>query len=575
MWTGSWGEMLAASLLATAAAAILLVALRGSLAGPWWLLLGCAPLLVWLKDDLRVFSYHGLMHTSIVIQLLQGNVPPLDPFMAGDSLKYAWGHHALVALPCWLFGWSPPTGFAVVSTVLLAATLWILHRAASLLVPGRSARVLATVLSLCGVTLFSRGPLWELVVSLGLTSVNRILPIEKFVHVNNNAAGVLFFALHLWAMMELFVPREARRPRAYALLFLSVLGSAVFYPLSWMPLVASTASCGAVYLLTGGRGAWKPTVGAAAAVVAGTAVALPYLLQIMLGRDAGASFGPTLAWPYVAWKGKTVAVSLIGVAMLLAVERRQFSERWRAVPDRVRLLLVSAGVNLALYLGVHVPYHSEYKFLLVASLTLGLLAGPLLDALSRRHAVVGAVALVLALLPAASHWLELLQGTFGDTRRVTSTEGVLRQTDGADDALNQWVRRETPPEAVFVDWDLSLPPFAHRRAFTLLDRPFVPHADPGSLYGWTMGPSQFLHNLFGHGVDAIRRRYELTTMLLVPGTADPSNADLDELRALAGTPAVYVVVRDVRRQKSWDADRRFERSFSAWRTRVFRVVGPP
>ena len=61
--------------LAAGAAALVLAAIRSRT--PGWLLLGaaCLPVAaILLRDDVRIFSYHGLMHTSLVYRILAGGL---------------------------------------------------------------------------------------------------------------------------------------------------------------------------------------------------------------------------------------------------------------------------------------------------------------------------------------------------------------------------------------------------------------------------------------------------------------------------------------------------------------------
>lgn len=62
---------------------------------PNWvfLSLGILPLVfifLWTPNN-RIISAHGLWHTSIVYQIMNGNIPPGHPYLAGEPLLYPWG----------------------------------------------------------------------------------------------------------------------------------------------------------------------------------------------------------------------------------------------------------------------------------------------------------------------------------------------------------------------------------------------------------------------------------------------------------------------------------------------------
>ena len=114
--------------LACLGAAALVLALRTGLHGAWLLLVAVSPLAVLCRFDVRVFSFHGLMHASVVYRILEGGAPPDDPLLAGSPLPYPWLHHLLVAWLCRMLEVLPGTGFALLSAVALPATLWLLYR---------------------------------------------------------------------------------------------------------------------------------------------------------------------------------------------------------------------------------------------------------------------------------------------------------------------------------------------------------------------------------------------------------------------------------------------------------------
>ncbi len=80
---------------------------------------------VLLEESWRIYSHHGLLHSSIVYAILDRGVPPENPLMAGTPIGYPYGHHAALAFvmrwlpiaPPWLFAaTSMPLGFCCWTT---------------------------------------------------------------------------------------------------------------------------------------------------------------------------------------------------------------------------------------------------------------------------------------------------------------------------------------------------------------------------------------------------------------------------------------------------------------------------
>jgi hypothetical protein len=563
--------------LAAACAAGAVMAVIRLRASPWIaLLLACLPVAAILcKDDLRIFSWHGFQHTGIVYRILAGDIPPTNPFFAGEPSHYPWGHHAVIAALVRVLDASPPTVYALTNVAMLAAMLILLYRAAALAGLDRVERLLGVVVAVYGVSAFSRGPLWlGLEAATHVTIVTRILPVEKFTQIGSNAAGVLCFALFLASALRIVAGREGGRSAAWLGLFAATLGAAFLYPISWFPLVASCSVYGFLLLVTDPKGSWRTTAAFAAVLVSATLVAVPYLLEMQSGNSETGFRGFTRARDLVD-KTVTVASFLALVGAVGSIYRGELVRLARQAPRQVLLLAVSTATCLALYTALHLMAYAEYKFLLTATLPLGLLAGPPLAALYRRMPAAAFGVVWLALIPAAHHGAELLLARFGPTERIRADGALMRQTDPARAALDDWIRRETPADAVFVDSELSIPTFAQRTVFALLDAGQIPLRGGDTLHGWGTPTSYMLYTGFGLPKDAIVRRYDITMRLLSRRYALPRAADLADLRRLAGTEHIYLIVRDSAAQRTPDPSLPFDPVYRADRAQVYRLRPEP
>jgi hypothetical protein len=559
-------------LAAACAAGAVIAVIRLRVPAPVSLALACLPVAAILcKEDVRVFSWHGFQHTGIVYRILAGDIPPTNPFFAGEPSHYPWAYPAVVAALVRVLDVPPPTVYALMNVVMLVATVFLLHRAAVLAGMDRAERLLGVVLAVYGVSAFSRGPLWlGLKAATGANIITRMLPIEKFTQIGSNATGILCFALFLASVLRIVERREGGRSGAWFGLFAATLGAAFLYPISWFPLVASCSVCGFLLLVTDSKANWRTTAAFAAVLVTATLVAVPYLLEMQSGIAETGFQGLTPARDRLD-KVVTVASYLALVGAAGWVFRGELVRLARENTRAVLMLAASAATCLTLYTALHLQGYAEYKFLLTATLPLGLLAGPPIAALHRRMPAAALGVVWLALIPAASHGAELLLGRFGSTGQTRADGALMRQTDRARAALDDWIRSDTPADAVFVDSELSIPTFAHRPVFALMDPGRIPLPGGDTLDGWYSKPSFMLYTGFGLPMGAIRRRYDITMRLLSRGYALPQAADVADLRTLAGTDHVYLVVRDTSVQRTPHASLPFDPVYQADRVKVYRL----
>ena len=97
---------------------------------PWLVLAGIYPAVLnyGLNPSWRFYSYHGLLHASIVYQVLEQGLPPAHPYLAGQTLSYSWGYHALAARVTQALNLPPSSSFALINVVCLALVLLLAYR---------------------------------------------------------------------------------------------------------------------------------------------------------------------------------------------------------------------------------------------------------------------------------------------------------------------------------------------------------------------------------------------------------------------------------------------------------------
>jgi hypothetical protein len=571
MPAGAWIEMGAAGLLAAATLAVLMLSVRWQLPGSWLALLAGLPLVVLLLDtEFRIYSFHGFVHTSVVYRLMAGELPPSDPLLAGEPLRYAWALHALIAGAASLLRLTPPTCFAIFNVITGVTTSVLVYRIATRITSDRRAAVFSVLLAVFGLSLFAHGPgSWLLEWLSGVPPEGRLVPIQKFTNVQTNQAGILCFCLGLLALVAQAAHGASLRVSSLVGLFLATLAAALLYPLAWAPLVAvSAASVGLLWLQ--GRLAWRTTFCLGAAVVLASALASPYLVLVGAGRDPQAGLSPVLAPAHLARNLVQLVLALGAAGVLTLVFRPRPGDAFEASAPRL-VLWVTVAMGTFLFLVFHLPWHSEYKFLALAGVGLGVLAGPGLGSLCERSRFGYVLAWAL-LLPIAAFVTQEIRALRGEPGSVLEQGANLVLSDPREAGLQRWIQDHTRDSAVFVDTRLTIPVFGRRSLYVALDHSGSHDERIRAHAGWGLHPTRILELLIGHPSATVASRQAIAQSLLSPEATPVSQATLVTLRSPLPGAELFVVTRQSAASRKFAGDPRWELAFQEGRLRVWKLA---
>jgi hypothetical protein len=545
---GRW-ETLEAVGLAVAIVTILQLMLRFR-AALW--LFALLPMLILLPQlDPRWATYwHGFMHSSIVYQIYDRGSPPENPLMAGEPLRYMYGHHAAIAWLMRIVPISPAQAFFLTDVLSLALFVWLMDRAARLVSSDRVFRVFTGFFALFAMSPFLRGPLALLVQHAWLgkrlvfRAEQRFIPLMKFVGINNNQLGLMFCALALFGLVSIGAGRERWRP-AYVCVALAVVGAGIIYPPCWLSIVAC-AGVSAAYLLLQHQRSLRVAAGWLAGIVAlGSAAVLPSMLGVTSGKTGSSSaIELTFNYGHIRENGAELVLLLILPALLAWICRKELLESYRRLPHVAGILLGCLAVNLVMYLLIFVPGPSEYKFVLTAVLVMSI---PTAMALQILFSTKPAVAVAIMFLVAIPMTMDLVHQPPADTVAdlVRSDGRNLRHTDPAQDALYRWIAQQTPVNAVFIDTYLTIPVLGHRQLLVGLDSRRAAGGLKGYLHdGWLITADEFLRN--NTGVDPVRYAAlkDAVGRLLATGPDPVDDTLLQRLQDYRRGRPMYVVARD-------------------------------
>ena len=238
-------------------------------------------------------------------------------------------------------------------------------------------------------------------------------------------------------------------------------------------------------------------------------------------------------------------------------------------PGVVAVLTTAAVATAGAFATLHSAIHTEYKFLVLCSLTLSIPGALAVRKLLDRSALGCVVLLWVLLLPAGAFFSQVGMGEFGGAYAISEQGRLLRADDPDSRQLHSWVRDSTPTDAVFVDLALTIPVFGHRALFVAMD----PTGDvPGRLRGWGLSPLAFLSEVMGHPIDLIAKRRRITASLLTPGPGPLPRSALGELRSGAGSSSLYLVARTPETALRLRDDPRLVERFSSASVSVYGLV---
>lgn len=465
----------------------------------WLVFFGMAVLVVayFLNPYLRVYSIHGLFRCSIVYQILNGSVPPADPYFAGYPNHYPWGLPWLVAMLSTMFNITPFYSYAAVNVVSLGLVIFLVHRISRQLINNHKANLFSAVIAVFGTTVFSRKILTLLGGLLHLAHAeNKATPaFWKFSNLNAVPIGLVFFFLFVYALIRLF---QDKRPWLFGVAIAVSMAGCGFFYVAFLPGMIATVMVVCFLRVVLGKTGWfglsyRPLfVLLLASVVACLSVG-GYVFSTTVAVGQEVQFFNLYA------AGENLANFLIGLGPLLVlifVCRRWLLKNLDKQSFAIVLAIVIA--TTASYFFVHFWNRGEYKFYLLAATMIGIIGGIAFHAIGQRlPRIVLFVLLLLCLYPSYAELSKKVKST-GNAPLLYYKHGTyfdekgidIHVSDAEEDAFYQWIKKNTAIESAFVDTQWKLPVFARRILWIPLDRP---DGQPRMGYGLTASYLAFLN----------------------------------------------------------------------------------
>ena len=421
-----------------------------------------------LNPNNRVYSSHGFMHAGLVYEILNGNIPPSNPFLGRMPLLWPWGYHFLAAGFVWSLNVSPPWAFAIINLLALHGIVFLVYRTSGLLIGDSRANIFSVILSIFTVAFVDWKIAGILDRSLGVFVESKATPaFARFTNSSGMPLGLLFYLLFIYTVLLIFNRTEKWR-RLLIVLLISILGTGFFY---FQMLPGLLGSFGAFFLFklyclckNKTRSGTFKLFGATATVALGCLILLPYALPLTGGAKGKLSIlTPSWIWHNVT----SIFFVSLPILTLILISRKHLKHRVALQPLH-DFIFLTLGVS-ATYICLHFPENNEYKFLSLAMSMLGILGGIALA--FHCNGKMKYIVLILMLILSNSFFRDVkykLRKKYSELSYREAGRKILMP--GEEGQLYEWLANNTPGDIMVVDTELKVPFLAQRQLFIAQDK---------------------------------------------------------------------------------------------------------
>jgi len=472
------------------------------------LIIGLYPLIILysINPKWRVYSYHGLWHTAIVYRIAGGEIPPLQPFLGGESIRYCWGNHLLASFLLKTVRVAPSYAFALINIISLALSMVLVGKISRMLINNPKVSIYSVICSLFGfsfihpIILRWNNPSQSVFGPIRL-EFRGIPAVVRFCNTNCLPPGLVFFLLFLWAMIRIYQDRTIKGIPIY--LALSILGCGFFYS-PFLPGLLASMACICLARIYLSRKPDRPdfikrSILALVILLGSLALLSPFLVPIHSGLSG---IVQVLSWSALLNNATAFILVSAPVLILLGINPDFIKNRLARGP--LITIIAVAGATLGFYLLVHSPRNNEYIFLILATVTLGIIGGAAWYAFQEKFGRWATFILLLVFLAPFYLGIQLKASRYRNrSLRYTERGGYLHSNDREKDELCRWIREYLPADAIIIDSDPGIPILTGRSLFypVRLGR----SGKPLKSLGPGFAVADILLNT-GHNPDLIRRR---------------------------------------------------------------------
>mgnify|MGYP005694354097 CR=1 FL=1 len=494
-------------------------------------------------------SSHIFLHSSIVYQIANGVIPPLNPLLAGEPIHYAWLHHALIAAICQVLALDPLLAFSLLNVVCLLISMYLLSRLGYYLCQTRLVAVLSALFGLCAASPLMRGPLrFRLKMHTGFSPDTRVYPLVKYITINSNGLGLACASLMLFSLVSIY-RSEQPSLRMQLLLFLSIVGIAHFYPIIFpVSMLVCIIAIAVAHVLNANHAV---TLRSIATLCASAMLSLPYLLHLGSGRVDQTSFvSLDLSMAHLTRNGLNWMAAMCITLPLIIFYRSKLIVLFKEHRSIVAILGSAVIISQLYHLLVHQTDHTEYKALALSFLAIGPLLAVLVQDLYTARRVLAVSLMLICLIPSGAYYAHrAMQGNRSADPFATNSIW-LEALDRDERALHHWIRDNTEPNDPILDTHLSIPAFTGRPLYVGLDLRRRAGLLRNLRDGWNIPAATLLAENFASDPTTVQLRRQLAQEILILNSNDYS-PPLTALREEMSSTPVYLVSRAPELAERW------------------------
>ena len=488
----------------------------------WLILLGISSLIMVyaLHPNIRIYSVHGFVHTGIVYQLLNGNIPPYNPFLGGHVIYYPWGWHCVAALITKILNITPFYAFAIINIVSLFLAMVLVYKISGLLIEDEKANIFSVIISIFAITIMDRhvNSHLERLLHIKIPIDYRVIPVfDKFSHVNGLPIGLVFFLLFVYSIIKLFQNKNVTFSAIASLI--SILSCGFFYPLMLPGIVASTVFICLASIMYHNNGCFTHDLKKITLLVSVMFVAIlsltPYLLILISAIRTNVQFFNLEIMRVNAIKYFVITVPIL---VIIWIEKNFLKHKLNKQALVILLSVILA--NLSCFIFIRLPLESQYKYCILSTVTLGIVGGIAFSNMNRGFKKLLVFILLLLFIAPLYRKIQFklsFRKNAPDASALYFEKGrYIYCKNSEENELYQWIREHTEKNAIFIDSELTIPVFAQRQLFIGMDRKETRRGlmrgmsdiwgvEPG--YGYRI--DTFLRLINGYDPDLLNRRQAL------------------------------------------------------------------
>ncbi len=404
----------------------------------------------------RVYSHHGFIHAGIFYQILNGNIPPPQPFLGGLPLLYHWGFHFLAVIVSKVFNVSPFWSFAVINLFSLFLSIIIIYKLSTLLVKDKLANILSVIVPIFALTPYGSPFRYSAVAT----------PIaEKFTNSNGVPIGLVFLLLSIYFIINIFKESKFCYKQIVIFFFL-VIGLGFFYPPFLVGVIASFPFLFISFILDKNkkRDHYKDLKIISIIILiifTGIGVLWPYLSQISLGIVETMKFSNLFQILYKLRDFSLIACPIIFIIFLS--RKALFNSVDRKALTILSLIIIS---NFLIYILFTQHLGTERKYRLITCLSLGVIGGIsfrlLIDKFGKNVVIL---ILIIFSLPYFYDYWRKIYNWLGVKPIYVEKGIVVSYIESEEEELYKWIRENTNKQSIFIDVKPHMPIFGQRQLF--------------------------------------------------------------------------------------------------------------